>query len=183
MDQRIENTYTNLQKSMRELLSDSSWDKINVQMLCDKADVSRSTFYAHFKNKDDLLDSLLSQFEQAMGVENNERSVQVDGKFRFLPMLLNHVRQNRVLFASNNTTDGGYPVAVRFRHLITRLVESELEEAIDSDRLNAATTQYISGGIYSALVHWSGRQENTLHLKLLNDMDELNNCILSKLAL
>lgn len=181
MDQRIEKTYDNLQKAMRSLLGDFTWDKINVQMLCSKADVSRTTFYSHFKNKDDLLDSLLLQFEQAMSTENNGRCVKPDGKFRFLPILLNHVRQNRILFAKNNTMEEGYPVAIRFKHLITRRVESELTEAFELDCVDVSTIRYVSGGIYSALVDWSELPGNPMYLELLKDIDEINCRVLSNL--
>ena len=179
MDKRLENTYTNLQKSMRSLLADTTWDKINVKSLCDLAGVSRSTFYSHFKSKDDLLDSLLLQFEEALLAENNARSVKVDGKFCFLPLLLNHVRQNRDLFAKNNTSVEGYAIAIRFKKLITRLVEAELKAAFSPGIVNPTRVEYIAGGIYSSLVQWSEQKEDTLHLKALNELDELNNQIIS----
>ena len=38
-------------------MQDHDWNDINIQMNCQKADVARSTFYAHFPTKQDLLDS------------------------------------------------------------------------------------------------------------------------------
>jgi len=164
---------------MRKLLSTNTWDEINVQTLCDRANVSRSTFYSHFKNKDDLLDSLLCQFEKAMLAESNARSVKVDGKFRFLPLLLNHVRENHDIFAKNNNSIGGYPISSRFKRLVTKLVEAELKSDFRTDDFNPSHIHFISGGIYSALVHWCERKEQSLHLKLLDEIDELNARILS----
>jgi len=181
MDQRIENTYSSLQRSMRSLLGDLPWNKISVQTLCDKAEISRSTFYSHFKDKDDLLDSLLEQFEHGMRAAKSDRSVKVDGKFKFVPILLNHVGQNRSLFSNNNMSVEGYPIAIRFKNLITRLVEYECVEAFNEKRLDETTTRYVAGGIYHALVHWSSLQDKNMHFELLNNMDDLNNRILSKL--
>lgn len=180
MDQRIEKTYDSLQKSMRSLLGDLPWDQINVSNLCDRAGISRSAFYTHFKNKNDLLDSLLSMFEQVMQSDNNARSIETNGKFKFLPILLNHVSQNRVLFAKNNTTAEGYPVAMRFKNLVTRLVEHELTDTLYTDQLDTTAVKYISGGIYNALVDWSGLPEQSTHLRLLQEIDEINTRILSK---
>ena len=128
VDQRIEKTYTDLQSSMRHLLGSSEWDNISVQSLCRKAGVSRSTFYTHFTDKDDLLDSLLELFEQAMLTVNNGRSIKSTGTFKFLPVLLVHVSDNHSLFYKNNSTPGGYPVASRFKCLVHKLVKAELEE-------------------------------------------------------
>ena len=41
-------------------MQDHDWNDINIQMICDRADVARSTFYAHFPTKQDLLDSEFS---------------------------------------------------------------------------------------------------------------------------
>lgn len=178
MDQRIQKTYTDLQASMRTLLGNLSWEQITVQTLCDTANISRSTFYVHFSNKDDLLDSLLRQFEKGMLSTNNARSIRTTGTLKFLPVLLNHVRENRQLFVKNNTEIAGYPVAIRFKNLISRLVEAELKEAFGSDFINLASVNYVSGGIYSALVHWSAHSEDTMHLKLLNNLDEITRSVL-----
>jgi len=171
MDQRIENTYNSLQRSMRALLGQTSWEKITVQMLCEEAGISRTTFYAHFKHKEELLDSLLLSFEQAMLSENNARSLMATGTFRFLPILVNHVNGNRRLFAKTNTAIEGYPVAIKFRGLINRLVLAEFAEAFGIDKAENMRTGFIAGGIYSALVHWSATSDDATHLKLLNEID------------
>ena len=178
MDQRVEKTYADLQKSMRALLGKSPWEDISVQHLCKHANVSRSTFYSHFKNKDDLLDSLLSQFEAAMRQVNNKRSIRESGTLKFLPIFLNHVSDNRKLFAKNNTSAHGYPVASRFRALLFRLVSSEIEEA--HGRASAELASYVAGGIYSAVVLWCTDASDSLPLKLLNSLDEINRGVLAK---
>lgn len=171
MDQRIDNTYTALQTSMREMLATSSWGEITILALCKKAQVSRTTFYAHFTNKEDLLDSLLLMFEKAMLSDNNARSLTKTRTFRFLPILTNHVHGNRQLFSRSNTSIEGYPVAMRFAKMISRLVETEIEEAGELLDLNGATRHFIAGGIYNALVHWSTCSEDATHLRILKDLD------------
>jgi len=89
-------------------------------------------------------------------------SVYFDGRFKFLPILLGHVSQNRTLFARNISTVYRYPVAIRFKNLITRLVEGELDEMSDSSKLVPGTAQYVAGGLYSALVHWAAQTESSL---------------------
>jgi len=171
MDQRIENTYTLLQNSMIALLGKSTWDDISIQALCDTAGVSRTTFYNHFKHKEDLLDSLLDMFEQAMLTDNNARSLSTTQTFRFLPILMNHVNGNRKLFSQTNTQMEGYPVASRFAGLIAKLVATEINEAGLHASLNKAAQDFIAGGIYSALVHWSASTEDGTHLNFLNEID------------
>lgn len=52
MDRRIRKTQTALVDAVRALLQTYVWDDISVQLICDTADISRSTFYSHFADKE-----------------------------------------------------------------------------------------------------------------------------------
>ncbi|MEM7335702.1 MAG: TetR/AcrR family transcriptional regulator [Chloroflexota bacterium] len=55
IDRRIRKTKQSLRQALLALLLEKSYEEITVQQILDEADVGRSTFYAHFKDKDDLL--------------------------------------------------------------------------------------------------------------------------------
>lgn len=171
MDQRVQNTRTALQAGMRELLGQVAWDTITIKMLCENASISRTTFYANFQSKEDLLDSLLCEFEKAMRSVNNGRSLTVTGTFTFLPLLLNHVNGNRQLFAKSNTSAEGFPVADRFKRMIDRLTCAEMQAAYGVSNVTPSSVYFIAGGIYHALVHWSCTSAEATHLKFLAELD------------
>lgn len=54
-DRRIRYTKALLRDALAELMVDNHISKISVTMLCDAADVHRSTFYTHYTNQYDLL--------------------------------------------------------------------------------------------------------------------------------
>lgn len=171
MDQRIQNTHTALQSSMRALLGKTTWDKITIKVLCENAGISRTTFYANFTHKDDLLDALLKNFEIAMKSDNNGRSLAVTRTFRFLPIFINHVNGNRQLFFKTNTSIEGYPVAEKFKKLIDRLTLAEIENEFGKSNISKTQCSFIAGGIYSALITWSGTTNDKTHLKFLTEVD------------
>src|SRR3954464_2396083 len=87
-DRRSQRTRALLNQSLLELMMEKRYDKITVQDIIDRANVGRSTFYAHFYDKEDLL---ISQFEQVLDffIQNLERdestvapSMNVVGFFR-----------------------------------------------------------------------------------------------------
>ncbi|MQY23700.1 TetR/AcrR family transcriptional regulator [Nocardia macrotermitis] len=55
MDRRIRRTRDLLHRALIELMLERGYARITVQDIIDRADVGRSTFYAHFRDKDDLL--------------------------------------------------------------------------------------------------------------------------------
>lgn len=59
-DRRIQRTRQLLQNALSELILEKGYEKVTVQDVIDRANVGRSTFYAHFESLDQLL---LSGFE------------------------------------------------------------------------------------------------------------------------
>jgi len=54
-DRRIARTQQLLSKALMELVVERGYDTITIQDITDRADVSRATFYLHYKDKDELL--------------------------------------------------------------------------------------------------------------------------------
>lgn len=54
-DRRIERTHQLLSKALMDLIIERGYDSITIQDITDRANVSRTTFYLHFKDKDELL--------------------------------------------------------------------------------------------------------------------------------
>jgi AcrR family transcriptional regulator len=80
IDQRIRRTHERLGSAIVQLIQEKPIDEITVQEVLDRASVGRSTFYLHFKDKDDLLLAQLEQFLERMSmllVERREISTRV----------------------------------------------------------------------------------------------------------
>src|SRR5260370_36729951 len=54
IDRRILRTRATLQHALNSLILKKGYDAITIQDICDAANVGRSTFYAHYRSKDDL---------------------------------------------------------------------------------------------------------------------------------
>lgn len=54
-DRRVRRTKASLGEALMTLIVDKGYDKVTVQDIIERADVGRSTFYAHYETKDDLL--------------------------------------------------------------------------------------------------------------------------------
>ena len=92
-DRRIRRTRKLLGDALVELMLEMAYDKITIQDIIDRANVGRSTFYAHYRNKEDLL---VSDFEHVLGLlsghlDHEGGAVSVVGLFR-------HVQDHHYLY-------------------------------------------------------------------------------------
>lgn len=60
MDRRIQKSIRAVYRAFGECLKEKDFASIVVSDILERSGVSRSTFYAHFKDKDELLDSILA---------------------------------------------------------------------------------------------------------------------------
>ncbi|BAH40322.1 MAG TPA: TetR/AcrR family transcriptional regulator [Gemmatimonas aurantiaca] len=54
-DPRVQQSMRAMREALNTLLGERAFNDITVQQILDRAGVSRATFYAHFRNKDDVL--------------------------------------------------------------------------------------------------------------------------------
>lgn len=89
-DARTARTHKALSEALVALMLDREFVDITVQDVLDRAGVGRSTFYAHFRNKDDLL---LSDAERFLGLleQHLERTSPDGGRVAPLGELAAHV--------------------------------------------------------------------------------------------
>src|SRR5689334_1260614 len=62
LDRRVRRTRDRLGDALVDLMQERPFDAITVQAVLDRAGVSRSTFYEHFRDKDDLFLSDVDDF-------------------------------------------------------------------------------------------------------------------------
>ena len=57
-DKRVLKTKKNLKQTLVDMLSKKPFEKISVKEICENSQTSRITFYAHYKDKYDLVDDI-----------------------------------------------------------------------------------------------------------------------------
>ena len=81
IDARVRRTRVALGDALIKLMQEKPFDTITVQDVLDRAHVSRSTFYAHYSDKDDLLMSDADEFFQALSMALSQHGDKSDRVF------------------------------------------------------------------------------------------------------
>jgi AcrR family transcriptional regulator len=66
LDRRVQRTRRLLHEALIFLILEKKYESITVQEILDRADVGRSTFYLHFRDKDELLVSGFQNLESLL---------------------------------------------------------------------------------------------------------------------
>ncbi|MFK7803326.1 MAG: TetR/AcrR family transcriptional regulator [Anaerolineae bacterium] len=78
-DKRIRRTHRLLREAFIELIAEQGYDNLRVEDILQRADIGRTTFYAHFKDKRALLENISEIFDSRYQADLAQRSLDEDG--------------------------------------------------------------------------------------------------------
>lgn len=105
IDRRMIRTRTQLRRALHQLILEKPYERISVQDILDRANIGRSTFYAHFHDKDDLLLNALP--DQILDFEANSQVL-----IPSLVPIFTHAQENYRLLRALMGSEG---IALAFR--------------------------------------------------------------------
>jgi AcrR family transcriptional regulator len=161
-DARVQRTRERLGYALIELIVEKPINDVRVQDVLDRARVGRSTFYLHFRDKDDLLMSQLEMFLEMMSTLlclRKERSNRVVPVAEMFAHIGNQNKLYRVLSDSGHLKEF-FDLAEGYfaRGIERRLVESGRLPKVPQREL-AARASALSGSLLSLLRWWLDRGE------------------------
>lgn len=158
-DRRVRKTKQALRSALDELLLERQYGRISVQDILDRSDVGKTTFYAHYGNKDDLLRS------NCFTTQTRRAFFDDDGELRDFPdleLLLDHFLQRRAAYLAVP----GSPAWEVVRSAAQRdLREHWFHWASGNDGLavNAeVTAQFLAGGVLALIETWPTGSKQSL---------------------
>ncbi len=128
IDRRVVRTRTALYDALVTLIRRRHYDAISVQDVLDEANVGRSTFYAHFKSKDELLERSLERlrallehtWQAALSEADDAEAI----PYAYTRALFEHVAEFRDVQAGLSGTRGERIVTTALRDNLTRFLGS-----------------------------------------------------------
>ncbi|HKN51825.1 MAG TPA: TetR/AcrR family transcriptional regulator [Amycolatopsis sp.] len=150
-DRRIRRTRRTLHDALLTLVLEKGYERITVQDILDRADIGRSTFYAHYRDKDALL---LSSFE--------DLSEQIQAELGPAPsadparpaeVLFSHAHRHRRIYRALCGHQGGAVVHRHLHRLIGDLLRAHLGPPRAGIDVDVAAEFYTSAAL-GLLLWW-----------------------------
>ena len=162
-DRRVRRTRRALHEALRSLILQRGYDHVTVQDLIDRADVGRATFYAHFRDKDDLLMSGFEEMRKSLRqqlVASARAQEEPSGEgLGFARALFDHAAGHRREYRAHVGSRSGRAMLTFVHKELASLMRAHLDEIIARRRVKPVvpleiTTHYVVSALVALLTWW-----------------------------
>lgn len=177
-DLRQRRSKQHLTNALMELMEERSYGEISVVEICQRAMVHRTTFYAHFEDKDDLfgyvLQNMMDSFSKSWNREEYQGSVREEfhGEFR---KVLTFFRTHRRLQSVGLSTSGTPQLRMMEDAIAEVLKQFILERSDGGVEQDAAMVwgRFYGGAILTTVNWWLENNMPVSEERLLQLLGEL----------
>ena len=151
IDLRVIKTKKNLYNSLLILMGSMPFEDIKVSDICDKSLINRSTFYAHFSDKYELLHSLISDLKEELvltleknqGIENPK-----DYYMKMIELFLTHIDDNINAYKAiiNNNKDS------IVMDMVTDTLTNDIKNKLKKEATGKIPVEFISKFYIGAVI-------------------------------
>jgi AcrR family transcriptional regulator len=124
-DRRVQRTKASLHDALIGLAREKPYPSIAVKEILERANVGRSTFYTHFRDKDDLLESGIHEILHSIQSQPRASST-LERVVAFSLPLLNHIDEHRRVGGPRMKREGRAIMHEHMQHVLTSLIAGEL---------------------------------------------------------
>jgi len=163
-DRRIEKTEALLREALSSLIREKAYDSIVVKEILDRANVGRSTFYTHFRDKDELLASTIHEMlRPAQSPQLRASPKPSERIIRFSLPILEYLEGHRHEHVRGKPGLDARSRALLHEHLqnvVAELIESDVERFFQGRRKTAdamppaVLVQYVASTFVLVLNWW-----------------------------
>jgi len=152
-NRRAQRTRALLENALLGLIRRKPYEAITIQDICAAADVGRSTFYVHYRSKDDLkrqgLEHLRSELAEA------QSSAAAGARLTFSLPMFEHARAHLEDYRALKRSRGGKVVIGRIREILSERVCAELATCgVGGQKMDAGLMREYLVGAYLAVLTW-----------------------------
>jgi AcrR family transcriptional regulator len=160
IDRRVARTRAILHEALISLITEKGYETITVEDICERANVGRSTFYAHYTGKDDLMRGGLNNLRNALVNQRNNASTPNPTEIRCLTFgltMFEHARDHMHLHRTLVGNRGGTIAFDTIREMLSDMVRAELTLGTAKSAKDAVPREFVVQflvGAYMEVMMW-----------------------------
>ncbi|WP_258201077.1 TetR/AcrR family transcriptional regulator [Paenibacillus endoradicis] len=170
VDLRVQRTKKLIRNAFVELLEEKELNKITINAITTKAEINRVTFYLHYKDINDLIDSMLNELiaelEKVL-LDKLDRAYKTGDELSSLILLLEHIAENSRIYKVLLVTKNIPYFTPRLMDILSALIINNTEKKSIKD-----PEDFLKMNIPSDIAAWYGTSAmiGTISMWVGNDM-------------
>lgn len=175
-DRRILKTKELLREALGALICEKPYDAITVREILDRANVGRSTFYMHFRDKDELLSNCIHDMLGALPSTGLPSSAKpYERIILFSLSVFEHVHQHRRVAPAKIGTRAWAVIHKHLHRVLAKSITDELRKKLHGRRKTTTQisldllVQYVAS-TFILVLNWWVESRNPLPPKEVNDL-------------
>lgn len=163
-DLRVIKTKKLLYNTLEELMKEHSFEEIKVSDICTHALVNRSTFYAHYSDKYELLSEYIKTVKESIinelsknGSENHTKDYYMD----MLKLLLDYIEVKKSDYAAILVNNKNSIVTDILYDAINRDIIKQIDMMNKNDIPSEIVSKFYLGAIYNVCLDWISSKKYT----------------------
>jgi AcrR family transcriptional regulator len=175
MDRRIQKTRELLHQALASLILEKPYEKIALKEILNRANVGRSTFYMHFRDKDELLASTFQDILRAFRSAAPPAAGVHERILWFSLPIFEHVQQHRSTAGIKMGARGRAIIHEHLRNVLADLVADEVDKCLDGCRpeesdVSAALLAQFIASTFILVLNWWLEDRSALPPNAVNDV-------------
>lgn len=149
-DRRVRRSKALIVKAFADLVLEKDYGRVTVQDIIDRADVGRSTFYAHFRDKEAVLHSCFDDVESGLATGSTSTPQAESAPAQ---VVLRHAWQHQRVYRAVCASSASGIVQRHLRRMLLPHLGRTLPDTAGSTELDIAREFYVSA-LIGLLIWW-----------------------------
>lgn len=177
-DLRVIKTRKLIYQTLLELMREKTFEEIKVSDICSKAMINRSTFYAHYEDKYELLVDFLSNLKEEFAHELNENCKENlsirEYYIRLISLFLDHIDSKRDVYNSimvNNRSSIMMDILLSVVNddILKRFKENDINLKVPTEVIS----KFYLGGVINIGMEWLSNSNKYTKEEILDYLELL----------
>ena len=142
-----------LAASLKGLMAEQPFDKINVAQICERCDMNRKSFYYHFKDKYDLVNRIFDTEFIALVKENSPEadSYTYQERWAFIKKICRYFYQNHSFYRKALQIRGQNSFRDHFREYIQPLLAVRISHLFGQEQMDQFTLDFFTDAVLGSM--------------------------------